>query len=196
MVTDTQETQVVQLVAQGPCELVIVAVGGGGVGDYGDFSGGSGSGFVEWKRENLTRSIELEVSVGGTGRRSTVSSNGTILVEAAAGGRPSDYTGGSGYSGGGGGGKDRAGKGSFLPFHFLFVGKGIRFVPFLPYLPSNELFLLFSLLARKRTYSASTGGENGQSGDFGFGAGDFYGPGGFGSGLDISTIPMKTYTLA
>ena len=127
VVTDTQKTQVVQLVAQGPCELVIVAVGGGGVGDYGDFSGGSGSGFVEWKRENLTKSMELEVSVGGTGRRSTVSSNGTILVEAAAGRGPSDYTGGSGYSGGGGGGKDRAGKGSFLPFHFILASKGILF---------------------------------------------------------------------
>ena len=199
MVTDTQETQVIQLVAQGPCELVIVAVGGGGVGDYGDFSGGSGSGFVEWRRENLTRSIELEVSVGRTGRRSTVSSNGTILVEAAAGGGPSDYTGGSGYSGGGGGGKDRAGKGILFAFHSIF---GIKYiiVSFFFFCQQKDQFCLFLYLPAKGpilpfALFASIGGENGQSGGFGFGAGDFYGPGGFGSGLDIATIPMKIFTL-
>ena len=141
-------------------------MGGGGVGEYGDFSGGSGSNFVEWRRENLTRSMELEVSVGETGRRSTVSSNGTILVEAAAGGGPSDYT---------------------LLLFFLICPQKNLFCLSL-YLPAKGPILPFSLFA-------STGGENGQSGGFGFGAGDFYGPGGFGSGLDIATISMKNFTL-
>ena len=153
MVTDTQETQVVQLVAQGPCGLVIVAVGGGGVGDYGDFSGGSGSGFVEWKRENLTRSMELEVSVGGTGRRSIVSSNGTILVEAAAGGGPPDYTGGNSYSGGGGGGKDQAGKGIIFAFHSIFA-INISLLSFFFFLPAKGPILPVSLFASKRAYLA------------------------------------------
>ena len=154
MVTDAQETQVIQLVAQGPCELVIVAVGGGGVGDYGDFSGGSGSGFVEWKRENLTRSMELEVSVGGTGRRSTVSSNGTILVEAAAGGGPSDYTGGSGYSGGGGGGKDRAGKGVHFAISLFTCQQRYSFYLSFRIYHQMNCFCCFLYFSHQRAYFA------------------------------------------
>ena len=129
-------------------------MGGGGVGEYGDFSGGSGSNFVEWRRENLTRSMELEVSVGETGRRSTVSSNGTILVEAAAGGGPSDYTGGSGYSVGGGGGKDRAGKG----VHFVIVlcTYQQRYSFCLSFRICRQIYhcCCFSSFASKRTYLA------------------------------------------
>ena len=89
----------------------------------------------------------------------------------------------------------------------------VLFLPFIPYLPLNisllsfffvcqekDQFCLFLYLPAKGpilpfSLFASIGGENGQSGGFGFGAGDFYGPGGFGSGLDIATIPMKNFIL-
>ena len=120
MITNTHETKAVHLVALGSCELVIVAVGG--AGDGGDSSsnscGGGGSGYVVWKAQNMTGTMELEVSVGGEGSKSSVRSNGTIIVEADRGesgddgdssGHPS--SGGDGYCGGGGGGSDHAGKG-------------------------------------------------------------------------------------
>ena len=51
-----------QFVALGFCEMVIVAVGGGGAGvDGGSYgAGGGGSGYVDWKKENLTGTIELQ----------------------------------------------------------------------------------------------------------------------------------------
>merc|ERR1712209_267204 len=66
----------------------------------------------------MTGTMKLAVSVGGEGSKSSVYSNGTIIVEADRGesgddgdnsGHPS--SGGDGYCGGGGGGSDHAAKG-------------------------------------------------------------------------------------
>ena len=85
-----------------------------------------------------------------------------------------------------------------LPFHSLLASKGILFTFPSVFTIKWIVFVVFFIFPTKGPILplfASIGGENGQSGGFGFGAGDFYGPGGFGSGLDISTIPTGNFVL-
>jgi hypothetical protein len=111
MITETHQTTNLNAIGLGSCELVVVAVGGGGAGSESSYGGGGGSGSIEWKKENLTSVIDLQVLVGREGLHSRVSSNGTTILSADAGRSSSSTSGGSGYSGGGGGGNTNAGSG-------------------------------------------------------------------------------------
>ena len=107
-ITDSQQVTSLWPVALGTCQLVAVAVGGGGGGSDSSYGGGGGSGYVEWKSENLTGTIELQISVGS---ESSVTTNGTTYLTASRGQYASSSSGGDGYSGGGGGGNTHEGGG-------------------------------------------------------------------------------------
>ena len=98
-IVDTHQTIDVQPVALGSCQLVAVAVGGGGSGNSDSYGGGGGSGHIEWKAENITGALEVQVTVGGGGQSSSITTNGTSFLTAESGSRASSEDGGAGYSG-------------------------------------------------------------------------------------------------
>ena len=98
-IVDTHQNINVQPVALGSCQLVAVAVGGGGRGNSDSYGGGGGSGHIEWKAENITGALEIQVTVGGGGGSSSITTNGTSFLTAASGSSASSENGGAGYSG-------------------------------------------------------------------------------------------------
>ena len=83
----------------GSCEMLIVAVGGGGKSRSGP--GGSGSGFIKISKFNITRSGSLlEVTVGEQEEMTVVKNSGIVIVEAQPGRAGSGSNGGIDYSGG------------------------------------------------------------------------------------------------
>merc|ERR1712110_346076 len=103
----------------GSCEITILAVGGGGRGNY----QGGGSGYLQYLKKNIFPSsgiTSLNAKAGSAAEASSVTYNGSIvLVQANPGqGGDSDNSGGDGYSGGGrygcsnGGGYDGGSDGS------------------------------------------------------------------------------------
>ena len=98
------ESTGIAVAALGDCEVTVLAVGGGGSGNY----AGGGSGFVASATAPVASS-QLYASVGGSGQESSLKSVGWggvgewTVVEAAPGGDGTNYDGGAGYSGGGAG---------------------------------------------------------------------------------------------
>ena len=107
LINDTSTKTTVGLMALGSCELAVLVVGGGGKGGY---RGGGGSGFVELSTLRFAGLTDLQATVGGENKKSVVSVEGKVEVEAGAGAQGSTYidssiyAGGAGYSGGGAGG--------------------------------------------------------------------------------------------
>ena len=101
MFNKTGDTNV-NILALGDCELTVVAVGGGGSGNY----AGGGSGYVTNASLTVLTS-ELVVRVGGGGDPSSLeTSEGQTIITAQPGQDNVNEVGGSGYSGGGGGGSN------------------------------------------------------------------------------------------
>ena len=104
MLVNTVEVHVISVVGEGPCTLRLLAVGGGG---YGNFAGG-GSGYVQSRSLQVDKGTVISAKVGDSGEPSsvTVEDIGTTVANRGEDGKgePGDYTnsfGGSGYSGGG-----------------------------------------------------------------------------------------------
>ena len=97
----------VQLLGDDKCEMRILAIGGGGMGDNYDGLGG-GSGFLEADKRSMTGVANMKVKVGqsegyfSTASSSTVEVNGEVILTAKGGGDGSFGGAGDGYSGGGG----------------------------------------------------------------------------------------------
>ena len=81
----------------GHCELTILAVGGGG--NYYNYLGGGGSGYIEWMTINLTELPDwnLLVTVARKGRQTSVCNN--VLLEAQPGYGGNYVHRGTGFSG-------------------------------------------------------------------------------------------------
>merc|ERR1719422_1579944 len=103
-VTNTSSSQTGMVTALGPCQLRLLAVGGGGRGfEY----GGGGSGYLASLAQDIPPGeFLLTVDVGRSGAPSSVSAGGRVLLEAPPG-HDGFYNntnwGGDGYSGGGDG---------------------------------------------------------------------------------------------
>jgi len=95
----------VQLLGDDKCEMRILAIGGGGVGDtYGGLGGGSG--YLAAEKRSMAGVVNMKVKVGASegysSSSSTVELNGEVIVTAKGGGDGSFGYAGDGYSGGGG----------------------------------------------------------------------------------------------
>jgi len=86
------------------CQLRVLAVGGGGHGNHRIYSGGGGSGYIQYYTQTIPASqTQISVIVGDHDKALTVNiDGGDTLVAAAGHHNPGDYLGGDGYSGGGG----------------------------------------------------------------------------------------------
>jgi len=94
------EVELSSLSVQAPCQLRVLAVGGGGNGAL----GGGGSGYVQYFTQTLTSTpSKIKLTVGDKGEASNVTIDGT-MISALPGGNGGD--GGNGHSGGGGGPDD------------------------------------------------------------------------------------------
>ena len=95
----TEDQVNVIVIAFGSCQLTILAVGGGGEGDY----QGSGSGFLQYQKTRLSSGITSVNAIAGShAQPSSVSFNGTSIVANPGQGGNNNDDGGAGYSGGGG----------------------------------------------------------------------------------------------